>query len=74
MLLAVRTSDNNVVKQLLLDGLVALGCIMLYMRDVKDMGQQMGYHSLQIPIWTGIVDKSNNLDNHSTLMQYHFST
>ena len=35
------------------------------MRDVKDVGQQMGYHSLEwnwpkyamnIPIWAGIVD------------------
>ena len=32
----------------LLDGLVALGCIMLCgMRDVKDMRQQMGYCSLE---------------------------
>ena len=48
----------------LLDGLVALG--MHYaMRDVKDMGQQMGYRSLEWnwpkeamnrPIWAGIVD------------------
>ena len=47
----------------LLDGLVALGCIML--RDVKDMGQQMGYRSLEWnwpkeamnrPIWASIVD------------------
>ena len=47
----------------LLDGLVALGCIVL--RDVKDMGQQMGYRSLEWnwpkdamnrPIWAGIVD------------------
>ena len=46
----------------LLDGLVALGCAM---RDVKDMGQQMGYRSLEWnwpkeamnrPIWVGIVD------------------
>ena len=28
----------------LLDGLVELGCIM---KDVKDMGQQMGYRSLE---------------------------
>ena len=44
----------------LLDGLVALGCTGMHyaMRDVKDMGQQMGYHSLEwnwpkeaIPIW-----------------------
>ena len=41
----------------LLDGLVALGCIML-LGFAKDMGQQMGYHSLEwnwpkeaIPIW-----------------------
>ena len=49
----------------LLDGLVALGCIML--RDVKDMGQQMGYRSLEWswpteamkrPIWAGIVDEA----------------
>ena len=47
----------------LLDGLVALGHYA--MRDVKDMGQQMGYRSLEwnwpkeainIPIWAGIVD------------------
>ena len=38
----------------LLGGLVVLGCIILWMlwmhyamRDVKDMGQQMGYHSLE---------------------------
>ena len=46
----------------LLDGLVALECIML--RDVKDMGQHMGYRSLEwnwpkeamnLPIWAGIV-------------------
>ena len=48
----------------LLDGLVALGCIML-LRDAKVIGQQMGYHSLEwtwqketmnTPIWAGIVD------------------
>ena len=47
----------------LLDSLVALGGIVL--RDVKDMGQQMGYRSLEWnwpkeamnrPIWAGIVD------------------
>ena len=53
----------------LLDGLVALGHLdaLCYdsMRDVKDMGQQMGYRSLQWnwpkeamnrPIGAGIVD------------------
>ena len=49
----------------LLDGLVALGGMHYAMRDVKDMGQQMGYRSLEwnwpkeamnIPIWAGIVD------------------
>ena len=72
---AARRSDNNMVKQLLfamrIPGHVQpfgrpCGIWMHYaMRDVKDMGQQMGYRSLEWnwpkeamnrPIWAGIVD------------------
>ena len=73
MLLVVRTiiwSNNLFLLQgypdmgNLLDGLVALK-MHCAMRDVKNMGQQMGYRSLEwnwlkeamnIPIWAGIVD------------------
>ena len=55
---AARRSDNNMVKSFfllrgypdmcnLLDVLVALGYALYAMRDVKDMGQQMGYRSLE---------------------------
>ena len=46
----------------LLDSLVIYFALCYHMRDVKDMGQQMGYRSLEwkeamnIPIWAGIVD------------------
>lgn len=72
---AARRSDNNMVKQLLfatrIPGHVQpvgrpCGTWMHYaMRDVKDMGQQMGYRSLEWnwpkeamnrPIWASIVD------------------
>ena len=77
-----RPSDNNMVKQLLfatrvpghvqpVGRLVTLGCIMLsamsLLRDVKDMGQQMDYRSLEwnwpkeVPIWAGIVDGAKML-------------
>ena len=71
---AARRSDNNMVKQLLfatrIPGHVQpvgrpCGTWMHYaMRDVKDMGQQMGYCSLEWnwpmnrPIWAGIVDRA----------------
>ena len=66
-----RRSDNNMVKQLIfatrIPGHVQpVGTWMHYaMRDVKDMGRQMGYRSLEWnwpkeamnkPIWAGIVD------------------
>ena len=72
---AARCSDNNMVKQLIFATRVPghiqhvgrpSGTWMHYaMRDVKDMGQHMGYHSLEWnwpkeamnrPIWAGIVD------------------
>ena len=71
---AARCSDNNLVKQLIFTRVLGhvqpvgrpCGNWMHYaVRDVKDMGQQMGYHSpewnspkeaMHIPIWTGIVD------------------
>ena len=72
---AARHSDNNMVKQLLfamrIPGHVQpvgrpCGTQMhSAMRDVKDMGRQMGYRSLEWnwpkeainrPIWAGIVD------------------
>ena len=72
---AARRSDNNKVKQLLFAMRIPghlqhvgrpCGTWMHYaMRDVKDMGQQMGYRSLEWnwpkeamnrPIWAGIVD------------------
>ena len=49
----------------LLDGLVALAFCIYAMRDVKDMGQQIGYRGLEWnwpkeamnrSIWAGIVD------------------
>ena len=77
---AARRSDNNMVKQLLfatrIPGHVQpvgrpCGTWMHYaMRDVKDMGQQMGYRSLEWnwpkeamnkPIWAGIVGGGLNL-------------
>ena len=69
------TTDNNMVKQLIFAARVPghvqpigrpCGTRMHYaMRDVKDMGQQMGYRCLEWnwpkeamtrPIWAGIVD------------------
>ena len=74
-MLAARRSDNNMVKQLLfatrIPGHVQpvgrpCGTWMHYaMRDVKDMGQHMGYRSLEWnwpkeamnrPIWASTVD------------------
>ena len=73
---AARRSDNNMVKELLFATRVLghvqpigrpCGTWMHYamLRDVKDMGQQVGYHSLEWnwpkeamnrPIWAGIFD------------------
>ena len=74
---AARRSDNKMVKQLLfatrIPGHVQpvgrpCGTWNYAMRDVKDMGQQMGYRSLEWnwpkeamnrPIWAGILDGAN---------------
>ena len=73
MLLVVRTiiwSSNFILLRgcpdmcNLLDGLVGLGCIML--RDVKGMGQQMGYRSLEWNWPKGAMKTYNNNNNKAT--------